>query len=77
MSILYSERHDDSWSGRVQQALDMMEGSVGRVLNPEDYVVNVYCNGCGRVAPGRIDTPPLGWQLGAWGEDDFCPECAR
>lgn len=76
MSVTYYEREGNTWEERVAQVVSMIEEHHGlKVPNPQDAVCNVLCNSCGRIAAATADRPPRGWKLGAFGEDDLCPDC--
>lgn len=76
VSVVHQPRMGETWEARVRQVVSMVEDHMGMPCpNPQDYHVNLWCNGCGHVAPGTMHHPPEGWLLGAFGEDDFCPAC--
>lgn len=76
MSLFRRDRTDTTWEERFTTTVSLLEEAIGKkVKNPDDYVANIICNGCGRLVGATINTPPEGWRLGRFGEPDFCPDC--
>jgi len=71
-----TEIDDRWWRHRFFLVLQGIEVMNERPIpNPEDAVANLACNHCGRIAAAWVHAPPQGWEIGAFGENDYCPDC--
>lgn len=75
-AVSITDTEDRLWRHRFLVVVRGIEEMTGQsVPNPEDVACNLQCNHCGKIAVAWLHVRPTGWEIGALGESDYCPDC--